>query len=155
MKKLVVCFIISLALGSCSSTQVSNQLDSDDFETRQARVEALKKEIKYSSDFEDAEFELFNVNGFSNSRTSLPGASSWDYKFAIKVSPSDIDNWTTGLIKVKPADNNDAWTKQITSKRKQDWKTQSSPEYFIRKGDDVTLMVYRAEGIIFKRIINN
>ncbi|NRA12803.1 MAG: hypothetical protein HRT57_12670 [Crocinitomicaceae bacterium] len=77
MKKInLILGILIFVLSSCSD---SSRLDSDNYETKEERVEVLKKEIKSFSEFENAEFKLFNVNGFSNSRTTVPGASSWDY----------------------------------------------------------------------------
>ncbi|MDB4293338.1 hypothetical protein N9954_08020 [Maribacter sp.] len=151
-------FIISisiLALIGCAESKDSRQLDSDEFETKEERIAALKNEIIFQSDFDNAEFELFNVNGFSNSRASLPGASSWDYKFAIKVNPADIDNWTKGMSKGKPTDYNFVWTKEIVKERAPEWTTNSQPEFYTRKGDNVTMLIYRFEGILFKRIITN
>lgn len=62
----------------------------------QRRVELLSAEKRKYSSIEDAEYDLFNVNGFSNQKMILPGASSWDYKFVIKVDPSDIHKWLEG-----------------------------------------------------------
>ncbi len=147
--------ILIIGLSSCSDTSNSNKLESDDYDTKEKRVEILKKEIKSFSNFENAEFELFNVNGFSNSRTTLPGASSWDYKFVIKVESSKVDKWTHGMIKTKPDNYDDGWMTEIIKERKSEWKTGSEPEFYIRKGDNVIMVVYQDEGIIFKRVINN
>ncbi|MCB9197411.1 MAG: hypothetical protein H6600_03060 [Flavobacteriales bacterium] len=152
--KLILGLLI-IGLSSCSDTADSNNLDSDNYDKKNERIEVLKKEIKAFSEIENAEFELFNVNGFSNSRTTVPGASSWDYKFAIKVNPSDIDKWTAGLIKIELDGNDKEWMDKIIEKRKNDWKTRTEPEFYTRKGDNVTVAVYRTEGIIFKRVINN
>jgi hypothetical protein len=155
MKKLKILIgLIILALCSCSETSNSNKLDSDDYNTKEERIEVLKKEIKSFSEFENAEFELFNVNGFSNSRTTLPGASSWDYKFAIKVKPSDIDKWTDGMVLVDSGNYDDSWLKKLIQKRTNDWRTVSEPEIYTRKGDDVIMVVYKTEGKIFKRVVN-
>ncbi|KZS38971.1 hypothetical protein AWE51_10405 [Aquimarina aggregata] len=152
--KLILGFLI-IGLSSCSNTADSNNLDSDDYDKKDERIKTLEKEIKSFSEIKNAEFELFNVNGFSNSRTTVPGASSWDYKFAIKVNPSDIDKWTTGLIKIELNGSNKEWMNKIIEKRKNDWKTKTEPEFYTRKEDNVTVAVYKLEGIIFKRVINN
>ena len=154
-KIILIIGLLIIGLSSCSDTADSNNLDSDNYDKKDERVEVLKKEIKTFSEIENAEFELFNVNGFSNSRTTVPGASSWDYKFVIKVNPSDIDKWTTGLIKIELDGSDKAWMDKIIEKRKNDWKTKTEPEFYTRKGDNVTLAVYRTEVIIFKRVINN
>lgn len=156
MKKLtVIILVLIFGFSSCYESKRSNYLDSDDFNSREKRVEVLKNEIKSYSDFEDSAFELFNVNGFSNSRTIVPGASSWDYKFVIKVTPSDIDKWTEGMIKTEAGDYNGDWMDKVIEKRNSEWKTESQPEFYTRKGDNVAMIVYRSEGIIFKRVIHN
>lgn len=118
------------------------------------RIEKLKMEINSLSDFQDAEFELFNVNGFYNHRTSVPGASSWDYKFVIKIDTVNISKWTTGMIEVEPTEYDDSWTKEIVKGRKHNWQTFSKPQYFKRNGEDVTVLVFKNEGIIYKRVTN-
>ncbi|WP_299442412.1 hypothetical protein [uncultured Aquimarina sp.] len=157
MKKLTPIFLlITIGFSSCfdSSPSQSNILDSDDYDSKEERVEILKNEIKSFSDFENAAFELFNVNGFSNSRTMLPGASSWDYKFVVKINPSEIGAWTNGMIKTKTKYHDDEWMKKIIEDRKVEWQTTSDPEIYTRQGENVLMIVYRSEGIIFKRIIN-
>ncbi len=82
-------------------------MDSDEFETIAERIEVLKNEIKPLSEFNDAELELYNVNGFSNSRgDSIPAPSYSDYKLGIKVGISAIDKWTKGMIKSEPNGQN-------------------------------------------------
>lgn len=159
MKKLtLILLLLILGFSSCFNTSNSksnsNTLDSDDYDSRAERVAILKNEIKSFSDFENTAFELFNVNGFSNSRPTLPGASSWDYKFVIKVNSSDVDAWTEGMTKTIPEYHDDAWMKKIIEATKTEWQTASDPEIYTRQGDNVTMVVYRSEGIIYKRIIN-
>lgn len=151
--KLVVVLLL-LGLGACIQTSNTILLDSDNFETKEERVEILMKEIKPFSSFDNAEFELFNVNGFSNNKATIPGASSWDYKFVVRVNPSDIDNWTDGMTIAEIEDYDDGWTKKIIQKREGDWKTESEPELYKRNGENVTVMGYRTEGIIFKQVVN-
>jgi len=141
--------LIILGLSSCSETS-----DSNDYNPKEDRVKVLKKEIKSFSEFENAEFELFNVNGFSNSRTTLPGASSWNYKFVIKVNPTDVDKWTEGMILIDSDEYDDSWMKKIIQERANEWRTDSEPEYYTRKGNDVMMIVFRPEGIIFKSVVN-
>ncbi|WP_299246716.1 hypothetical protein [uncultured Aquimarina sp.] len=155
-KSVFLLLLIIIVFNSCfdSSTSSSNKLDSDDYDSKEERVEILRNQIKSFSEFENAEFELFNVNGFSNSRTTLPGASSWDYKFVIKIDPSDIKKWTEGMIQTIPEDHDDKWMKEIIEKRRMEWQTTSDPEKYTRNGDNVVMIVYRSEGIIFKRVVN-
>jgi len=156
MRNFIYTLLVAIfGLTSCFETKNSRHLDSNDYDSKKERVEILKKEIMFKSNFENAEFELFNVNGFSNGRTTVPGASSWDYKFVIKVKLSDADKWTEGMIKVEPKDYEIDWTKKIIEKRKNEWTTNSQPEFYTRKEGEVMLVLYRTEGIIFKRVINS
>ncbi|MES1181868.1 MAG: hypothetical protein ABUL44_03645 [Flavobacterium sp.] len=149
-----IALVAILLLMSCSTN--TDRMDSLELSEKEERITTLRPEIKAYSDFSDAEFELFNVNGFSNSRSSItvPGSSSWYYKFAIKINPSDIAKWTTGMRQVDSV-SDIQWTKQIIVKRKENWKVESPPKYFVREGDDVEMIVYEKEGFIFKKIINN
>lgn len=138
-------------VSGCSSSN-RNELDSDNYRSASARVSALEKQIASPTSFTDAEFELFNVNGFSNSRTLVPGGSSWDYKLVIKLPTTDIPQWTEGMVSMVTLDQNLSWTQEIIKERVDNWKTLSQPEYFKRAETDVILIVYRKEGILFKRV---
>jgi hypothetical protein len=153
MKKYIYIIITIGFIASCSDSNTS-RLDSDDYENKVERIEKLKMEIKPYSDFQDAEFELFNVNGFHNLRTSVPGASSLDYKFVIKIDSMNISKWTTGMTEVELVDYDDSWTKEIIKGRKQNWRKLSKPQYFKRNGENITMLVFKNEGIIYKRVIN-
>ncbi len=115
----------------------------------------MQKQVSLFSEILDTEFELFNINGFSNQRASIPGSSSWDYKIAIIVKPKDIVKWTENMKDTIFINYNTSWTSEIIRHRKIYWKINSLPKYYYRKGEDVTMLVYEPEGVIFKRIINN
>lgn len=151
-KSLLFTLIACGVFTACSKT--NTKLDSDDYATVADRISVLKKEIKAPTEFSDAEFELFNVNGFQNQRTLAPGASSWDYKFAVRIKKADIPAWTSGMKQTDLPNYDHSWTSEIVKRRKQNWNTKSDPEYFVREHANVTMLVYRNEGIIFKRVIN-
>ena len=154
MKSIILSGLIStIGFTSCADATNPNQLDSAEIESKIERMVTLKPEIVAMSEFSNAEFQLFNVNGFSNSRTLLPGASSVDYKFVVKVKPSEIDKWTEGMQKIEKPEENEDWIKKLIEKRKSDWTHNSEPEYYERKGADVIQILYRQEGIVFKRVI--
>lgn len=146
-----------LFLGSigCADIQGTTKLDSAEMESKTKRIAILQQQIIAQSEIADAEFQLFNVNGFSNGRIGVPGVSSANYKFAIKVDTSDIEAWTDGLEKVEEFEPTTDWTKILVKNRKPDWEVKSQPEYYIRKGAEVYLVVYRQEGILFKHLILN
>jgi len=149
---LVALWLIFLLTTSACSSGNKTKLDSDDFGSTSARVSALEKEIISPSSFADTEFELFNVNGFSNDRSSIPGASSRDYQYVIKLSPTDVLLWTEDMVSLEGVDQDLSWMQQIVQKRPNTWKTETQPEYFKRPGGDVILVVYRQEGIVYKRV---
>lgn len=145
--------ILILGLDSCSETM---RLDSDQFNTIEARIEILKEEVHFFSDVQDAEFELFNVNGFkSQGQPLIPGPSSLDYKFAVKVDTADVNGWTAGMVKFDPENYDDSWTREIIRERSVNWNTTGEPIYFKREAEDVKLVLFQEDGIIFKRIISN
>jgi hypothetical protein len=124
------------------------------------RVEILKQEVRCFSGIKDAEFELFNVNGFKNSSgLSVPGSSSSDYKFVVKVDTADISKWREGMTKFDPDHYEDSWTKEIVKGNKEDWLMTSQPTYYVREGLadgwNTTLVEFYSEGIVFKRVITN
>ncbi|WP_133259784.1 hypothetical protein [Pseudochryseolinea flava] len=146
--------MLALMFSSCSGV---TRLDSDDFTDVDSRIDILEKEVRVFSEIHDAEFELFNVNGFQSQRQgfTIPGASSGDYKFVVKVDTADIKKWTEGMVKLDLNHDDDSWTKEIVSARAEHWKTTCEPSYYGRQGDDVELVLFRENGIIFKRIIIN
>lgn len=148
---------MGLTLFACqdkSSERFRTFMDSDDFSNPQERVEALRAEIRSFSSFEDAEFELFNVNGFSNTRnSSIPGASSWDYKFALRLDPANLERWTEEMVQVEFGKQDLSWTQAIVRERKDQWKVSSPPIVYTSQGAKVTVFVYEKEGILFKRVI--
>lgn len=154
LNRLLVLILWSFILIACDSKESSRtKLDSDDFIDRAERVNNLEQQIKSSSTIIDSEFELFNVNGFGNQRMTIPGASSWDYKFAIKIDTNDIDKWLDGFECVEKLDGNQIWMEEIIKNRKHNWIRKSKPEYFKRKNENVILILFRKEGVIFKRVI--
>jgi len=143
-----------LSLFSCSQRDSKpGKLDSDEFENKTERIEALEKEIKSFSEIIDTEFELFNANGFHGQRMTVPGASSWDYRFVIRIDKNNIFKWTEGFTSIEMPDGDQKWMDEIVKKRKENWIRKSIPEYFQRVEENVFLIVYREEGILFKRII--
>ncbi|UII20294.1 hypothetical protein [Fulvivirga ligni] len=150
-KSLIISFVVLLLMWGCGDDNPT-KLQSADYDSREERIKVLKEVIVSSSDFQDAEFDLFNANGFTNSRTSLPGASSYEYKLAVKVQPAKIDQWTQGFVEM-PSDNYDLqWTQTLVEERGQAWELRSKPEIYRRPESDVLVIIYRSEGFIFKRI---
>jgi hypothetical protein len=168
MKQISFGILVSVFLLACSGADsgertadyikgqnYSKELDSDSFKTASDRVNVLSKEIKAFSAIKDAEFELFNVNGFSfEENRSVPGASSLDYKFVVRIDTNDIAKWTEGFLKTDSIKYDGSWTEKMVLNRKSIWKKQSKPLIFYRSNENVILFVFKEEGIIFKRVID-
>jgi hypothetical protein len=153
--KLII--ILALTISSCSETTT---LDSDDISTSEERVEILDQQIPDVSRIKDAEFELFSVNGFgTSSGFSVPGGSSLDYRFVIKIDTADIGKWKDGMTKFTPEHYDVTWTQEIVKERKENWLTSSLPTYYTRQGLpagwSTTVIEFYSEGIVFKRVITN
>lgn len=148
-------FLIGFCCLFLTSCEHDSERDSDDYSTAKERVEALSKEIKVFSEIIDCEFELFNVNGFSDSRVGLPGASFSAYEFVVKIKPEDVTKWIDDdLIKLDSVSYNTPPMTKITKKRSQNWEVTSEPTIYTRKTfgmNEVKIVIYE-EGIIYKYI---
>lgn len=152
--KFVFGVIVCLLLFNCGQNE--SRINSRKIQNKEDRIEELKKHVKLFSEIDNAEYDLFNVNGFKPQRTSIPGSSSQDYKFVVRVKQKDLDNWTDGFIEFSPHLTSDGWMETLIRPRKDEWKIQSPPHYYRREVEDgVLLIVYPEEGIIFKRIYQN
>lgn len=140
------------SIKSSNSTQRSRKT-SDGVTDKEKRICELSKEIVLFTPIHDAEYNLFNVNGFSNSRISLPGASSWNYVFQIKIDTGEIDRWTEGMRQYSIAASDTLWLKKIRQNSPKEWQRNSTPELFKREEAQVSVLVFREEGIIYKNII--
>jgi len=130
-------------------------LDSDNYWSKEKRMKVLKAEIKLPSDFYDAEFELFNVNGFSSGFLNMPGPSAIDYKFAIKVNTADLDKWVKKMIRLEDQNYDTSWIDKIIEKRKKNWICKSQFEVFVGKNTNVTVLICRDQELVFQRIITD
>ncbi len=152
--KLIAIFILFFC--SCRNNKDLSTLDSDNYNNQQERIEKLVENIVCASEIYDAEFELFNVNGFANERNmSVPGASSWNHKFVVKIDTSNIKKWLETFTETKVAQANLEFFTEITKKRKENWKTVSEPKFYKRQNDEhVSIILYEKEGILYKSVVN-
>lgn len=153
---LAVCFLLLLL--SCEegirTQEHGTRLTSKDYPNKDERIKVLKQQFQLSSEIKDVEFDLFNVNGFSGSRTLLPGTSSADYQYVVKVDTADIIKWLTNKFRLTTKDSAlPSWAPNLISVRKENWIVESIPEGYIQRGD-VSIIVYRTEGVLFIRYKN-
>ena len=151
--KLLPNIFVLIFILSCTNKTKINSLDITD---KGERIETLKKEIKINSGIENAEFDLFNVNGFSDDFISLPGSSSCNYKFVVRVKPKDVSQWTKNLSVINGEVNSEQWMLKLIQKRKNEWITCSKPIFYSREGESgIKIIVYEKEGIIYKSIFED
>lgn len=133
------------------------EINSSEITDKQERIENLSEEIAVFSEILDAEYNLFKSSGFgftSDFILSQLGPTDTDYKFAVKVKPSDVTKWKKGLIGMKGDINNEHWIQELTQDRKQNWFTSSTPVFYTRPNEiNLTIVIYEKEGIIFKSIV--
>lgn len=147
--------MLILVLLFCLSCSNKTEIKSKNISDKNERIQKLIVEIKYFSGIRDAEFDLYNVNGFSDDFVMIPGSSSIDYKFAVKVIPKKISDWTKDLEKTTGDIQSEKWASSLIETRKNNWQTTSKPVFYKRKNDStITVIVYEKEGIIYKRILN-
>jgi hypothetical protein len=140
---------------ACNNTSTSNStLKSSAIDEKQDRIQTLAKYVNLKSSISDSEFDLFNVNGFENKRLSVPGASSWNYKFGVLVNKNDIPKWTNDLRDTSFKTPDYSWILEIIKNRPQNWSLHSKPKFYIGNSSDDILVVYENEGAIFRQIIN-
>jgi len=148
--------LICLGIQSCNSNDSnSTTLTSKNVADKSERINILKKEVKIFSELNDAEFYLVNANGFSKQRISVPGASSLNYQFVIKIDTNDISKWTERMTETSSYSIDNYWMDKLLISRKENWNIHSTPKVFTRIGDSVMMFVYKDEGIIYKKLWSN
>lgn len=146
-------FFLWLFVSCTSGDSNPRQLNSGDYENITERLEVLKKEVNCYSEILDTEFQLFNVNGFKNERVTVPGATSLDYKFVVRIDTSKMKEWTKDMIEFIPQKIDLKWMKKITAHQPENWNTKSVPKFYHYGDDKVLVVAYIKEGIIFKRVL--
>lgn len=147
-------FTLILVLLFCFSCSNKTEIKSKNISDKNERIQQLIVEIKYFSGIRDAEFDLYNINGFSDDFVMIPSRSSIDYKFVIKVIPKKISDWTKDLQKTTGNIQSEKWAGSLIETRKNNWQTASKPVFYKRKNDStITVIVFEKEGIIYKRIL--
>ncbi|WP_291726839.1 hypothetical protein [Bernardetia sp.] len=165
MKICIYLFLMVLLFTNCHSKSPTT-LKSSEIEQKEERIKVLSKQVKIYSEILDAEYSLFNVNGFESSFSFGVGASSWHYKIAIEVEKKDVDKWLKGMYEAEnPNAKDSVWINDMLSNldsaRKQKWERiikTSTPKRFTMSatnGRSKVAIIYFDEGIIFQRIIQD
>lgn len=147
--------VLIILLYACHSTpSVNSNLSSISIKDKQDRIQTLSKYVNLKSAISDCEFYLFNVNGFNNERLSVPGASSWDYRFGVIISRSDVPKWTSNLRDTTFETADYSWILELIKKRPGSWSLHSNPKFYVNNSADNIIVVYEKEGVIFQKISN-
>lgn len=145
-----VLLLVGFSMLSCTNTSELKSIAIDD---KAKRIAILENEVNFFSSVTDAEFDLFNVNGFSGDVVLIPGASSSLYRFVVKVNPHEVKKWEDGLVDTIIAPDNQKWMLELVSHRKENWKVDSKPKFFTRKHSRKTVIaIFEKEGIVYKCI---
>ncbi|HBW35622.1 MAG: hypothetical protein VR66_05055 [Peptococcaceae bacterium BRH_c23] len=75
-------------------------------------------------------------------------------RFAVKVKEEDIDKWTEGFNESTGQVVNLNWWTELPM-GSIEWKWNSLPKFYKKPDQKTYLVVYEAEGIIFKRVTTN
>ncbi len=143
MKTLTLWHLIFICfLFACSD---KNHVSSVGIANCEDRVLELKKYFNLKSNIIDTHFKIYDAN--LNNR-SVPGATSRDYKIALKLDPSLILKWTNDVKPVKNP-NDLAWANDPVITSLEGFSVSEMPQYL---GNEYKqLIVYPKSGIIFLR----
>lgn len=149
---IIIATLLSLFVFSCKEKTV---LDSKEYPNKKDRIKIVSENVILASKIYDTEFKLFNVNGFTNTRNlDVPGASSWHYELVVKIDSNDISPWLQGFIEIKHLNSDWSWANQLNKTRKENWESTSKPLFYKRPNEEVYIILYKKEGILYK-LINN
>lgn len=151
MKHSSLLLLCCALLFGCSGGNDNARLKSNSINSAEERVAILSPLITTPTAILDAEYDLFNVNGFGGERITIPGASSSNYAFVVKIAPNDLAAWTKGFSLVENAELPE-WGIAIPDDRKANWDV-STPTFYSRKAKNNIMIVYANEGIIFKKVV--
>ena len=149
LKSVIIINLLTICVACSNKTELKSYAINEKAE----RIRILANEVKMFSEIEDAEFDLYNVNGFSGEIANLPGTSSIYYRFVIKVNPSDVEKWKQGFVETPRQKEVEKWNFDLIKVRAIQWKTTSEPKFYSRKDEiGVKLVIFANDGIIFKKI---
>lgn len=148
----------ALTILGCAEKTDPNTKGSKQISEIAERIKTIQHYVKCESDLLDAQFVLFNANGFEKNerRTDIPAPSYWDYKYAVKVPPEQAIRWTNAMVDITmPEDYDDSWIAEIVSHDKENWNPVTTPILALRVADGlrIEMLTYEEEGMIFRREI--
>ncbi len=146
MRWLVVAVLL---LAGCKDPGRTTDTRSDRFKTAAERVAYVKSYAQGPTAPSDAEFHIV----FHDNSTGLLNApSDWDMKFALKVTPDQVELWARGCEHVA-IDLRPEWISKLTRGKPQ-WNVTSAPDA-VRCGTQDERLLHVREGVIFRHLKTN
>jgi len=124
---------------------------SSSFSIKEQKLAFLTKYVKEYSDVYNAEYSIEYQN---NNYGFVPGPSEWDIRVVLKVQPEKVSDWVEGFQEVSEEMVHFDWWGELDI-NEHEWNRNSKPRFYKRKNQDVYIIVYEVEGIIFKKITTN
>lgn len=139
--------ISSLTLVSCSIPSLTTDTHSSKFSSDRQKIEFLTRYLKLPTPIEATEFHIV----YHDNSGIVPGPSDWMIQAAIKVSPDSLKLWTKEMNLQSQPINFD-WGYALIPKTEQRWQLKSKPKFYQRNNENVYIVVFESEGIIFKSV---
>jgi hypothetical protein len=151
-----VCYAMLLLVGlvACgtsgargvTSSSLTTDTRSAQFATDAEKITFLGRYITLYSAIEATEFHIVYHD---NSGGAVPGPSDWDMRVALKVAPTDVSAWTSGVQETDSAGVDLSWGTNLLPDTSR-WARTSQPRLFERAG--VIIAAFASEGLILKHI---
>lgn len=138
---------LALALAYPGFSRKSRTTDrtSEDFKTRDARVEFLDGYLELVTDVEDARFHVrFRDNGI------MSAPSEWHIVAIVRVAPSDVPAWIEGLTETDETAVQRAWWSGLDDVDARFVGT-GTPRYYVREGRHAYVIAYD-DGVVMKLV---
>ncbi len=143
----ILLFMIMLSV-ACHSRNRSTDTRSTIFSTEKEKVAFLEQYVTCFSPVDATEFHILYHD---NSTGWVPGPSDWDFKIAARIAPIDSAKWIVDFREVQGEQMDLTWIAELALESDH-WTRMSTPQYYQRPGTAGELIVYKQEGILFKRI---
>ncbi len=119
---------------------------STDFESRDEKLDFLRKYLEMPSEVTDAAYHIVYQD---NSQGAVPGPSDWEISVALQVNEGAIPLWTEGMKKILPQQVDNGWWEELKTPSFT-WEIPGDAVYYKRPGSQSYLVVCPGTDIILK-----
>jgi hypothetical protein len=134
--------------GGKTSASLTTDTRSTQFATDAEKIAFVHRYITLYSAVEATEFHIIYHD---NAGGAVPGPSDWDMRVALKVAPSDILAWTSGLQETEGAGADLSWGIDLLPDTSR-WARTSPPRVYERASGGVIVAAFASEGVILKHM---